>query len=263
MPISVIYVQGGVVTVIAVIDDTNQLDTHSVTWHADDIPFVDLDADGLPSTFEFDPEQLNSGTYGLSVQVTENNTGELFEVAVEVTLVVETALIGLSAENDADDDGISDADEGYADSDRDGIADYLDDDSTTSRLPIGENTEPMQTVNGLQLSLGDVARSAYGAVKADASIYVVDITRNGGKNGSAVDNSIDGRFLAVSSIINFNVSGLSSPGETVPVVIPLATDIFIPEGAVYRKYTEATGWFSFVVDGNNSVSSALKDSDGK
>jgi len=259
-PISLIDAKGGVVTVT--VDDLNQADTHTITWSAGNSPFADLGNDGVDNTFEFAPLLLTSGTYDLSVKVTENNTAESFEVSVNTSLQVETALGELSNDTDTDNDGISDADEGYADTDNDGIADYLDDDDNPSRLPIGENIRPMQTINGLSLSLGDVARSANGMLSGSASIDVGDIAGADETNQPIMDNTVDSHFDTLSTIVNFNVSGLSSVGETVPVVIPLADNKFIPEGAVYRKYTVAAGWFNFVVNANNSVSSALKDSDG-
>ncbi|MEW6997836.1 hypothetical protein AADZ86_09030 [Colwelliaceae bacterium BS250] len=258
--VSVIDASAGTVTVTATVDDLNSLDTHTINWHVGNSLLVDLSLDDMDSTFEFEP--LNAGTFDLSVNVAEDNTIELFAVTADITLVVETELVVLSADNDADNDGISDADEGYADSDQDGILDHLDDDSNPSHLPIGEYTQPMQTVNGLQLSLGDIAHASKGASSIDASIDVNDIAGNAGENGSAVSNAADEHFQALSAIVNFNVSGLSNVGDTVPVVIPLATGKVIPEEAVYRNYIETAGWFDFVVDSKNNVSTALKDADG-
>jgi len=260
--VSVIDSQGGVVTVTANINDINQQDVHSVEWNVGESPFVDIDGDDLANTFEFEPDQLTEGTYGLTVEVTETSTSEQFMVAVDTDLVVIATLNTLSPTDDSDSDGIVDVDEGYGDADQDGIADYLDNDSNISRLPIGDNTQQMQTVNGLKLSIGDVVRSAYGITSSDANIEVADITNYGGENGSAVDNTADAQFTNISNIISFNISNLLSAGDTVAVVIPLATGKVIPINAVYRKYTQTEGWYNFVVDDNNTVLSALKDSDG-
>ncbi|OUS24580.1 hypothetical protein A9Q98_13565 [Thalassotalea sp. 42_200_T64] len=262
MPVSVIDAQAGVVIVTAMIEDVNRQDSHSVLFNEGNSPFVDLDADGLVATFELEPEQLSSGTYGLSVQIAESNTSELFALTVDVELIVVTDFPELNAEDDVDEDGISDATEGFIDSDHDGIADYLDSDSNTSRLPIGDDTEPMQTVYGLQLGLGDVVHSLRGLSAVDASISIEDIEEYSGESGTRVNNAVDTHFTALSPIVNFNLSGLSVAGEAVPVVIPLAKGKVIPEGAVYRKYSTTSGWFDFVLDDNNSISSANKDSDG-
>ncbi len=258
---SVIDSQAGIVTVTAVINDVNALDNHSVTWNVGSTPLLELNNDDTDTTFEFDPSLLDAGSYTLSVDVSENNTSETFSVSVNVNLVIEAALATLSSETDADNDGTSDADEGYGDTDQDGIADYLDDDSITTRLPISSE-QKLQTVNGLVLSLGDIVRSSDGATSADASISIADITTNGGENGSEVDNAVDANFAAVSDIINFNVSGLSTAGETVAVVIPLNDGVTIPEHALYRKYIASKGWFTFIEDENNSIKSALKDEQG-
>ena len=261
-PISIIDAQGGLVTVTATVDDLNQSDTHTVTWGVGDSSFVDAIIDGSDNTFEFEPALLASATYGLSVKVTENNTSASFESVVDIDLVVEATLAALSAKTDADNDGISDAEEGYADSDQDGISDHLDNDNNTSRLPLGENFKPMQTVNGLHLSLGDVVSSSHSVTSSNATLDADDIATSGGDNGSAVDNAVDTHFEVLSNIINFNVSGLYKVGNKVPIVIPLANNEFIPANAVYRKYIAASGWFTFITNDNNAIYSALKDSDG-
>lgn len=255
---SIINSQAGTVTVTAEINDVNPLDTHSVTWNVGNTPLLDLNNDDDETTFEFDISLLDAASYSLSVDVSENNTSETLSVSVDVNLVVVASLDTLSSETDADNDGISDADEGYSDTDQDGIADYLDNDSITTRLPIGTE-QKLQTLNGLVLSLGDIVRSSDRATSADASLSIADITTNGGENGGEVDNAVDSNFAAVSNIINFNVSGLSTAGETVAIVIPLNNGVAIPENAIYRKYIATQGWFTFIEDDKNSIKSARKD----
>ncbi|MFT7006659.1 MAG: hypothetical protein ACJAXJ_001167 [Colwellia sp.] len=261
-PITVVDAQGGVVTVTATINDMNALDSHDIAWSASNNALVDLGIDNLATTFEFSPESLESNTYGLSVQVKENNTSELYEISVATDVVVDADLATLSDDTDSDNDGIPDVEEGYADSDQDGIADYLDDDDNPSHLPIGNDSAPMQTINGLTLSLGDVVSSANGVIAQNAAVDINDITENGGENGAEVTNSLDAHFEALSTIINFNLSGLSEVGITVPVVIPLADGDVISLGSIYRKYNATRGWYNFVEDDDNAILSALTDSDG-
>lgn len=258
---SVIDSESGVVTVTALVTDINEQDTHTVTWDVGGTSLLDLNSDDSDITFEFDTSLLDAGTYTLKVDVVENNTNDSFATTNDVNLVVETSLTTLSADNDADNDGTSDADEGYGDNDQDGIADYLDDDSDTTRLPI-DDAQALQTITGLKLSLGDIVRSSDGSASRDAVVNTDDITNNAGDNGASVDNAIDYGFKPVSAIVNFNVSGLATAGETVPVVIPLADGTVIPVDAIYRKYTQAQGWFNFVIDDNNVIKSALKDDSG-
>ena len=51
-------------------------------------------------------------------------------------------------------------------------------------------------------------------------------------------------------------------GDSVAVIIPLSNGAVLPEGAVYRKYNTVQGWFSFVEDDRNSLSSAFTDASG-
>jgi len=247
--LSVVDTTNGVVTVTAIVNDINVNDTHDIVWSSLNDTLVDLNTDGVASTFEFSSEGLNTDTYELTVSVSESNTSELLSVSVDMDIVVDASLAALDENTDSDNDGISDADEGYSDSDNDGISDYLDTDDNPSRLPIDDSTASMQTVNGLSLSLGDVVTTSDGATAANATVDVNDIIT-------------DEHFNTLSSITNFNVSGLTEVGQSVPIVIPLASGNTIAEGSIYRKYSETKGWFDFVVDSENGVYSALADEDG-
>ncbi|TWX62243.1 right-handed parallel beta-helix repeat-containing protein [Colwellia hornerae] len=247
--ISVVDGQSGIVTVKAFVHDINVNDIHDITWSSLNNTLVDLNTDSLISTFEFSPDGLTSDTYQLTVNVSESNTSELYSISVDKNIVVDASLPPLDINTDSDNDGISDADEGYSDSDNDGISDYLDIDDNPSRLPIDDSTAAMQTVSGLSLSLGDIVTTSGGATAANATVNVNNISN-------------DEHFTTLSTITNFNVSGLTEAGQSVPIVIPLANGKTIPEGSIYRKYSNSKGWFDFVVDSNNGVYSALTDEDG-
>lgn len=261
-PMSVVDAQGGTVTVTATVNDANQLDSHNVTWNVGNTPLLDLRLDDNERTFEFDPSALGRvGTFGLSAEVSETNTTEVYGFSIDRQIVIEASLPELGADTDADNDGIFDAVEGYTDTEQDGIAAYLDSDSNKKFLPIGGD-QSMQTIDGLQLRLGDVALSSYGSASTTVVIEFEDVANHGGEDGAAVDNSIDELYNTLSSIFNFTVSGLSVSGNSAVVVIPLASGNTIIESAVYRKYTENTGWFTFVEDDANSLQSSLKDDQG-
>ena len=247
--INVVDTTKGVVTVAAIVSDINASDTHEIEWSSLNGALVDLNTDGLSSTFEFSAEGLTTDTYGLTVRVSETNTSELYSVSIDRDIAVDSSLAALDANTDSDNDGMSDADEGYSDSDSDGIADYLDNDDNPSRLPIDDSTAPMQTLNGLSLSLGELVTTAYGATATNTTVDVNDIAN-------------DEHFNALSNITNFNLSGLTEVGQSVPVVIPLSNGMAIAEGNVYRKYSDTKGWFEFVVDSDNGVYSALADENG-
>jgi hypothetical protein len=260
LPISVVDAKQGNVTVTVNINDVNAADTYTVTWQSNNNELDDLDADGLPNTFEFSPSNLE-GSVELSVVVTENNTVELFSISLTESVIVKSSLPLLSNVADSDNDGTLDIDEGYQDSDGDGISDYLDNDADTTRLPIADNSAPIQTAVHLKLSIGDIVKDSNGVESKGAAITTDDIATHLG-NIQVGDNSDDSHFEAIIPLINFNVEGLQEVGGIVPVIIPLPDNKIIPDNAVYRKYIVENGWFDFVEDGNNTISSAIKDSNG-
>ena len=257
LTVSVIDREGGAVTITAAIKDINNNDTYNVTWY-DEVAFDDLALDSNILTFEFDPLLLTSGRYEVVVSVQEINTNERFDVTLNISIVIEESFEVLSSNSDSDDDGIDDNAEGYGDSDNDGIADFLDNDANTSYLPIAEKNSPLQTSGELTLSIGDLVKSVNGISTQFASITLDDITQ---LDGNSVGINLD-EIALVSPIVNFNVSGLSNIGDSVPVVIPLADGVTIPVDAMYYKYTVADGWFNFVIDVNNNIASASKDTNG-
>jgi len=159
--------------------------------------------------------------------------------------------------SDTDGDGIDDVVEGYGDSDGDGIPDYLDANSNGST---DSNMIPDQTVDitnsfliftepGLIISTGGTARASnnFGVLVTDQNI------EDFGDPSGSMPVNFDDNFDHFGGIYAFEVRGLV-PGSSVKVVIPLQTTI--PRNAVYRKFNPATGWGSFALDSNNSVSSA-------
>jgi hypothetical protein len=255
--VSVVDPDNGLVTITATVSDVNQIDSHELTWDVEDSAFVDEAIDNNLLTFEINPENLAEGTYAVVITATENNTQESLQVSQRVQFIVEELAV-LDTETDSDGDGIVDSDEGYSDSDGDGIADYLDDDSNTTRLPSAENTEPMQTSPGLTMSLGSLVASQ-GSSSEDASLTVDDLANLVGDDAA---DTQDNHYETITPLYNFTIAGLAEQGDSVAVVIPLEAGTSLPTGAVYRKYNTTNGWFAFVEDENNSVSSALADENG-
>jgi len=245
----------GVVTIQAQLSDVNQSDTHDFIWTVEDNVFSDADNDSDAATFEFNPADLIEGHYNVTVQAIENNTDELLEVSRTLRIIVEN-LADLDGNIDSDNDGVSDEEEGYDDEDNDGIANYLDDDNNPTRLPTGENTERMQTSPGLSLSLGRFSQSSS---SKSAGLTMVQLAEMAGPNAADTNDTF---FIAISPTYNFVIDGLVQQGDSASVVLPLASGNFLPEGAVYRKYNTEQGWYHFVEDSNNSVSSALTDDNG-
>ena len=225
--ISTISPNSGFVSVTTDISDINTNDEHTVTFEVVDTTFSGKTSGELGNVFTFDPANIDTGKYKLKITVTENNNAELLSTEAITTLYVDAAQT-----------------EVVADSDQDGIPDAVDTDSDTSRLPITENGQQLQVQTGLKLVLGELAQ---------------------GTNLASIPEEIlieDRHFDTVSSIISFEVKGLNLSGESVAMVLPLAEGVTIPESAVYRKFTQGTGWFNFVEDENNSLSSAPKDDNG-
>ncbi len=241
--VSTIAGGAGLVTVTANISDVNMGDEHCITFSStggaltEYVDVTDNDEECRQSnTFTFDPNLLASGAYTLVVSVLESNTDVPFTTEALIALPVTADVIEVIA--DSDSDGIPDAYESAA----------TVNDATV--LSIMDEQAPLQVAAGLSLSLGDIAKD-----NAGTNGFVATVEREQVQN--------DLHFSAISTITNFNISGLQQLGDSVSVVLPLADGVVIPADAVYRKYTELNGdWFDFVVDDNNQLSSALKDAQG-
>ncbi|QSX41115.1 Ig-like domain-containing protein [Shewanella cyperi] len=248
----------GTVMLNVAVSDVNQGDSHSVSFEVLDQAFSGtVTQDGLG--FEFDPSALDDGSYAIEVTVTESNRVEPLSSKRRLNFVVQT--LAPLTDSDSDGDGIADNLEGYGDSDGDGIADYLDNDSNTARLPLGDNTEPMQTTPGIQLSLGSLVSAANGSAGSGAALSNEQLAALLANDPTAA-NTTDGHYVAATPLLDFSLSDLSEAGQTVSVVIPLPSGVLLPEGAVYRKYNTTQGWFSFVEDANNQIGSAQLDANG-
>ncbi|KGJ97436.1 beta strand repeat-containing protein [Colwellia psychrerythraea] len=253
--VSSIDPDNGLVTIQASIEDINQADQHDIIWSVQDNTFDDINNDNQLMTFEVDPSELVDGNYSLDIIVIESNTEPALSVQHTLQLVVEQ-LAKLALDLDSDNDGINDSEEGYSDSDGDGIADYLDNNSNTTELPSSVSAQPMQTAPGLTMSLGSLVR---GVQSQDASLTLESLAVAVGEY-AADTQSTD--FEAATPLYNFTVGGLSEQGDSVAVVIPLASGTSLPEDAVYRKYNTVDGWYTFVENDKNSVSSAISDING-
>ncbi len=249
----------GDVTVKVNVVDFNTEDTHVIDWSKTS---TDLTTETTETSFVFSPAEL-SGDFTLSVKATENNTSSPLpsKILTAQVRIIATQLPELVAEADSDKDGILDTEEGFKDSDGDGIVDYLDDSADITQLPLTEGQASLQTLAGLTLSLGSVSTSTQGISAKSAVITLADLA------ASVADDSastIDAGFLPIegASLFNFTINGLTTAGDTAPVVYPLPKDVVIGEETEYRKYTPAAGWTTFVSDADNAIASAAKDETG-
>lgn len=244
----------GSVTVTAEVFDFNGADEHSYAWTDSS------DALGaLGESFEFSPADL-SGDFTLSVLVTETNTDPaLFDELSAQVRIIATPLPELVALDDSDNDGIPDTEEGFKDSDGDGIVDYLDNVNVElTQLPLAGD-QVLQTEDGLTLSLGSV--SAAQGITAQSAVITLDDLANNAAEGDL--DTTDTGYLPIDgvSLFNFTVSGLDDDA-TAAVVYPLPDGVVLGEDTEYRKYTPTRGWKRFDSDIDNSIASAEKDGAG-
>ena len=276
MVTSVAYQDQDSATLLANINDINRDDQHQVTWQirAFDNTLIDNSLINLSATelsedgshFVFDPAKLSIGVFRATAVVVERNTTELYSTNIDFVFSVKPSKPILEALVDSDLDGLSDELEGLVDSDLDGIADYLDNQSNTANLPTGASDQPIVTLPGYRLTIGDIVSLAKGQSAANASVSSQEISEYGlfeqeGNQLSSV-NTQDIHFNALQSIINFNIENLREVGESVAVVVPLNTNTFIVDDVVYRKFNAEQGWFTFVENAHNGIYSASFDEDG-
>ncbi len=245
----------GLVTVSVDVSDSDSddEDTHTIAWtnSSDDLG-------AASENFEFSPLDL-SGDFTLSVSAIENDNAEnlLAQLTAKIRIIKE-GFPELVADIDSDGDGTNDTEEGFNDSDGDGIVDYLDDNANTAQLPLAADQKSLQTLGSLTLSLGSISTSAQGVAAKSAIITQEQLTSNVADGSSDTTDSYYSPIEGV-SLFNFTVSGLANDGDTVPVVYPLPKGVLIGEETKYRKYTQEAGWTTFVSDAENSIASTVKD----
>lgn len=228
---------GGLVTIKAAAKDANKTDTLTVSWSSD---LSNLSTE--PAQFVFDPTATTLGVHAVKSMVTDNGSPSLNTSETVYVEVVEQ----LAALNETDTDGdlIPDSEEGYQDSDGDGIADYLD--------AINEcNVVPAQVNNQTAfLAEGDpgvcLRRGAVSVLSSSGGLQVESGSQTGLVNDTQATN--------VGGIYDYIAYGLPEQGQNYSLVLP--QQLPIPANAVYRKYTQAKGWSDFVEDENNQVFSS-------
>ena len=243
---SLIYGDLGQVMLAVSIEDPNPEDLHTIDWSMMDNRLVRIPNDN-DQAFIFDPTELSEGVYGVSVSISDDAV-ESSTVKQELAVSLKVESPDLSDTEDTDGDGVADSEEGLGDSDGDRIPDYLDSSEDASELPTSDGEAPLQSTEGSQMSLGDAA--VYAGADG-ASLTLEDIQEFSDAVGGA--DASDDEFTFTDDIVDFEVSGVAV-GASVNVVIPLSSPLL--EGSVYRKYDVQAGWFNFVEDNENFVSSA-------
>jgi hypothetical protein len=240
--------EGDEVVIHVDVSDLNMSDTHEVNFFS-----ATLGELGTGDSISIPASALTAGSNVIEVSVLETNTSDTFVTLVEVDVFKLSNVPVLSGDMDSDGDGVSDIDEGLADSDGDGVADYLDDNSDPTSLPVEGTKQTIAVAPGLSLQVGSLAAAVSNGQPSTASVDLEELLE-------ITQSDIPIGFVPIEPVFDFVVSGLSKPGDTVVVVLPLTTAI--PDDATYLKYSESYGWYAFVDDGVNTIMSAGFDPDG-
>ncbi|QYX66870.1 putative Ig domain-containing protein [Shewanella putrefaciens] len=225
---------GGDVRIDADITDANMQDSLTSTWASGSLNLQSDDAGMF-----FSPVSVLPGIYPVSVTVTDNGLPAL-STTERVYIVVRSSLPILTGA-DTDGDLIPDVQEGFTDSDDDGIPDYLDAINDCNIMPEGE-LQPVYFLAegqaGVCLRLGNIA-----LMQEQSGIQLLpDLVPE------------DSIAANVGGIFDFIATGLPQQGQSYSLVIPQRSPV--PANAVYRKYQAQNGWKDFVIDTRNSVASS-------
>ena len=260
-PTFTIVANGGLVTANVSAVDSDAGDTLSYDWSQNSVQASDGVTD--QTAFTFDPVALTAGPLALKVIVTDDNASSPLSAEAEIILNVIVAAPVLSTSTDSDADGISDAVEGFGDTDNDGISDYQD--------PVDGTIDPGRNrVDFRNPSLGDIVAStgrlrvgSVAAAKADGTFIVTegDIQQHGGPGAKPTSNFHD-RLKDVqdigpipNGIRDFIVENVPV-GDLVQIVIPQSQPL--PVLPLYRKYKPDGGWRFFARVSGNAYGSAKK-----
>ncbi|REL36662.1 Ig-like domain-containing protein [Thalassotalea euphylliae] len=236
-----ITADGGEVVIRPSVTDANVADEHSYQWQVNDASVTNTSTN--PDIFSFDPTQLTAGLYRIDVEVTDNGVP-----AKSATSFVYIELVAQLPElTDADTDGdlIPDNQEGFGDSDADGIADYLDATPECNVLPeqaIVNNAYLVEGQAGVCLRRGEFTLTGE---TGGAQITDNDVANEG-------DQLIqDTEATNIGGIFDYIAYGLPVQGSSYAIVMPQRNPV--PENPVYRKFNLAQGWHNFIEDANNSL----------
>ncbi|MFT5704309.1 MAG: hypothetical protein ACI8SK_000255 [Shewanella sp.] len=230
---------GGDVSITAKYLDINQNDQLSINWDFNAMQIQDLD----PSTdiIRFDPTGVELGYYQIRVEVSDG----LLTTQIESNLNLVSSLPTLDS-TDSDGDMIPDNIEGFGDDDLDGVANFMDSLPSCNVQPENENQQVQYLIEG----------------EAGVCIKVGSIATGGEQHTLLLDKSDtlpeDSEFRFTSGVFDFVASGLPIQGNQYRIVLPLTMSI--PANAVYRKYSQAQGWYDFVEDDSNHIHSAIGES---
>ncbi|WP_018277096.1 Ig-like domain-containing protein [Teredinibacter turnerae] len=234
---------GGTAVLTANYSDANSGDNHSFTWRV--IRGEVTDQDSAETTFTLEPASLATGLVIIEVEVTDNGSPPMSDTARAYLDIVEN-LPQLPADRDSDGDLIPDSIEGLADSDNDGVPDYLDSRPECNVLLEQVTEQDAYQIEGdpgvcLRKGVFTVAGQTGGAQLHDAD-YQFELN----------DLPVDTEAQYPSGIFDYIAYGLPQPGLLYQIVIPQRLPI--PDNAVFRKFSN-NRWGFFVETDEDLVSS--------
>ncbi|BFT32231.1 hypothetical protein D210916BOD24_34070 [Alteromonas sp. D210916BOD_24] len=232
---------GGVVDVVATVTDPNKSDTLTYNWQGD-VALSNISSDVM--RFSFDPSMVLPGVYKVSLQATDNGTPSKHDKEM-VFIKVVTTLVTLGS-GDTDGDLIPDDQEGFNDNDGDGIPDYLDAINECNVMPSTIQNQDSFLIEG---DPGVCIRLGQNAAIIDAGGLLLEVSQ--AEQLIPQDEDADN----IGGLFDYIAYGLPDAGQQYSLVMP--QQLPIPASAVYRKFTQSKGWYTFVEDANNTVSSAL------
>ena len=223
------------VTIQAIVSDANPNDIHQIEWSTthSEIPVPVNDQ----SEFDFDPSLLLPGVYQLTARVVDNGNLPLETTQTVYFEVVST--LALLRSVDSDGDLIPDNQEGYTDTDGDGIADYLDAISQCNVLQeqaLDSNQFLIEAEPGVCLRKGITVAS----------------NETAGSQLLQQELLVDEEMTNIGGLFDFMAYDLKTSGQNITLVIPQRLPI--PEAAVYRKLRSGQ-WSNFIEDENNIIRS--------
>ena len=229
---SLILASGGPVTVESLIDHPDPDNRYLYTWVNPE--GVLSDTDSVNTTFTFDPTNIAPGTYQLDIRITDIDDPSFIDTSVLFIQIVDS--FPELSDDDADLDGITDIEEGFFDLDGDAIPAYLDSIDECNVLAEEASSLDRYLIEGDPGTCLRIGNFALGTQSGGAQIYESVLEGLSGITKDTLATNIGGIF-------NFIVYGLPTEGEEHRVVIPQRRPI--PEGAVYRQYSQAQGWTFF------------------
>lgn len=230
-------------------------------WSASD-PALALGDPTLVNTtpVAIDPSSLTAGeTYDLVVSVSDGN-GNIVERRVSLS-VADTAPTLASV--DTDGDGLNDDDllEGTADSDGDGLLNYLDAITAPDILPVrsdGSETGFLRVVQagaGYSIELGQLAIAAQ-----DINLGVGAQVPSGGVVDGSGNPVPDTGYSPVGALYDVIVGGARDGQGTVQVAYSLVQPL--PPQSTWRVFINGA-WFTFAVTASDTLWSAPTDASGQ